>query len=499
MVSGQVLRAGVLPVRAEAPQAEASLGWGHPAALLAGWHMAIITLSGLACRGLNPAAHAAHTQRELLVIAGTALLAVFLLHRQGLYSGLAECRAQPWHCLVMPVLHAFSLMLLALLLWEGISPLWQGPGLALHPILANRNWLFAWAVTAPALLLLSRDTAEAAVSRFAPPPRRAGRRAILLGHGQSAARLAAFLTDKEALQVVGFLDFGGGALPDGAGDWRPLRSLRAACALIQAGEADLVIIALPEAASRRTAGILRRMSGMAVDIRLAPDTARFYRPDARVSSIGGLPFLHLRDKPIAGLAAAAKRAEDIVIGVPLLCLAAPLMLLVALAIRLDSPGPVLFVQPRLGFNNRVIRVRKFRTMQGGAGDEHGRLQAVRGDVRVTRIGRFLRRTSLDELPQLINVVGGSMSLVGPRPHALGTAAAGLPFEAAAADYEERHRVKPGITGWAQVRGWRGETHTVDKLRRRVEHDLHYIAHWSLWFDLRILALTVAAVCRGEAY
>jgi Undecaprenyl-phosphate glucose phosphotransferase len=300
------------------------------------------------------------------------------------------------------------------------------------------------------------------------------------------------------VRIVGFLSFDG-ALPAGGDGWPVLRSLRAVCALIQAGDADLVIIALPEAASRRIAAIMSRMSGIAVDIRLAPDTARFYRPDARVSSIGGLPFLHLRDKPISGMAAAAKRAEDLVLGVPLLCLVAPLMLLVALAIRLDSPGPVLFVQPRLGFNNRLIRVRKFRTMHGGASDERGSLQAVRGDVRVTRVGRFLRRTSLDELPQLINVVGGSMSLVGPRPHALGTAAAGLPFEAAAAEYESRHRVKPGITGWAQVRGWRGETDTVEKLRRRVEHDLHYIAHWSLWFDLRILALTVSAVFCGEAY
>jgi Undecaprenyl-phosphate glucose phosphotransferase len=291
----------------------------------------------------------------------------------------------------------------------------------------------------------------------------------------------------------------GGAPPEGGKGWPVLRSLRAVRALIQAGEADLVIIALPEAASHRIAAIMRRMSGMAVDIRLAPDTARFYRPDARVSSIGGLPFLHLRDKPIAGLAAAAKRAEDLMIGVPLLCLAAPLMLLIALTIRLDSSGPVLFVQPRLGFNNRIIHVRKFRTMHGDESDEQGRRQAVRGDRRVTRVGRLLRRTSLDELPQLINVVAGSMSLVGPRPHALGTAAAGLPFEAAAEDYESRHRVKPGITGWAQVRGWRGETDTVEKLRRRVEHDLHYIMHWSVWFDLRILALTVTAVFRGEAY
>jgi Undecaprenyl-phosphate glucose phosphotransferase len=493
-MSGQVLHAGVLPA-----QARSWLGERHPAALLAAWHMAIIILSGLACRGLNPAGHSWHTQRELLVILGTAVLAVFLLYRRGLYGPLGGRDPRAFHCLIMPVVQAFSMMLLALLLWEGITGLWQGPvpGVSTPgPMLANRNWLFAWAVTAPALLLLSQDLAETLVLRSAFP--RAGRRAILLGNGDSAARLAAFLLEKEAVQIVGFLGFGV-PLPDGAGEWPVLRSLRSACALIQAGKADLVIIALPEAASRRTAAIMRRMSGMAVDIRLAPDTARFYRPDARVSSIGGLPFLHLCDKPLSGLSAVAKRAEDLMIGVPLLCLAAPLMLLVALAIRLDSPGPILFIQPRLGFNNRIIRVQKFRTMHGVTADERGCRQAVRGDPRVTRLGRLLRRTSLDELPQLINVVGGSMSLVGPRPHALGTAAAGLPFEAAAADYGSRHRVKPGMTGWAQVRGWRGETDTVEKLHRRVEHDLHYIAHWSLWFDLRILMLTVTAVFTGEAY
>jgi Undecaprenyl-phosphate glucose phosphotransferase len=493
-VSGQIWHGGVAPARAEARSFLHRLHGHRPAALLAVWDCAVILLSGFACRELNPPGHAAHTPREILVILGTAMLAVAFLYRHGLYEQPREPCARAWLRPLMPVLHAFALMLLALLLWEGLTGLWQGPAPA--AILANRNWLFAWALAAPALLLLSRDAAEAALRRSAP--RRPGRRAVVLGDGDSAARLAAFMEGRGAVQIVGFLGIGGAA-PLPPGGWPVLRGLRSACALIQAGEADLVIVALPEAASRRIATILRRMAGMAVDIRLAPDMARFYRPGARVSSIGGLPFLHLRDKPISGLAATAKRAEDLLIGLPLLCLAAPLMLLVALAIRLDSAGPVLFVQPRLGLNNRVIRVRKFRTMLGGQSDDRGRLQAVRGDPRVTRIGRWLRRTSLDELPQLLNVVGGSMSLVGPRPHALGTEAAGLPFDMAAADYEQRHRVKPGITGWAQVNGWRGETDTVEKLRRRVEHDLHYIAQWSLWFDLRILAMTIVSVARGEAY
>jgi Undecaprenyl-phosphate glucose phosphotransferase len=481
-MSGQLLHDGAIPARPNLAPA-----WRDPVRLLAGFDCGIILLSGLACRGLNPVGHAGHTARELLVIAGTSALAVFLLQNRGLYARLGERSGRARLAVVMPVLHAFALMLLALLVWEGLTALWQGP-VPGSPILANRNWLFAWALAAPSLLLLSRQAAEAAVLRSAPRP--PGRRAIVLGDGDSVARLTAFFAGKEAIQIVGFMPVGGAPM---------LRGLRATRDLIEAGAADLLIIALPEAASRRISVIVRRMSGVAVDIRLAPDTARFYQPDARVSSIGGLPFLHLLDKPLSGMAAAAKRAEDLAIGLPLLCLLAPLLLVIAVAIRLDSPGPVLFVQPRLGFNNRVIRVRKFRTMHGVQSDALGCRQAVRGDPRVTRLGRWLRRTSLDELPQLINVVGGSMSLVGPRPHALGTEAAGRPFEAAAADYASRHRVKPGITGWAQVNGWRGETDTVEKLRRRVEHDLHYIAHWSLWFDLRILALTVAALWHGEAY
>jgi Undecaprenyl-phosphate glucose phosphotransferase len=483
-MSGQVLHDGVIPALPAAALNRPA--WRHPVALLSSFDFAITLLSGLACRGLNPAGHAGHTSRELLVILGTSGLAVVLLHRRGLYDRLGERSGRARLAVVMPVLHAFALMLLALLVWEGLTALWQGP--VPRAILANRNWLFAWAVAAPSLLLLSREAAVAVVLRSAPRP--VGRRAIILGHGGSAARVTAYYAGNEAIELVGFMPVNG---PD------MMRGLRATRDLVQAGAADLIIIALPEADSRRIRAIVRRMSAVAVDIRLAPDTARFYRPDARVSSIGGLPLLHLRDKPLSGMAAASKRAEDLAIGLPLLCLAAPFLLLIALAIRLDSPGPVFFVQPRLGFNNRIIRVRKFRTMHVVQSDERGCRQAVRRDPRVTRVGRWLRRTSLDELPQLVNVIGGSMSLVGPRPHALGTEAAGRPFEAAAADYESRHRVKPGITGWAQVRGWRGETDTVEKLRRRVEHDLDYIAHWSLWFDLRILALTVAALWRGEAY
>jgi len=181
-------------------------------------------------------------------------------------------------------------------------------------------------------------------------------------------------------------------------------------------------------------------------------------------------------------------------------LAAPLMLAIAAIIKVDSPGPVFFKQKRYGFNNRLITVWKFRTMHWDRTDGDAEIQTTKNDPRVTRVGKFLRRTSLDEIPQLINVLLGDMSLVGPRPHAIATKAAGKLFEEVVEEYTARHRVKPGITGWAQVNGWRGETDTGEQIQQRVRHDLYYIDNWSIPFDLKILLLTAFVVLlRKNAY
>jgi lipopolysaccharide/colanic/teichoic acid biosynthesis glycosyltransferase len=173
------------------------------------------------------------------------------------------------------------------------------------------------------------------------------------------------------------------------------------------------------------------------------------------------------------------------------------MTAIALAIKLGSSGPVLFKQKRQGFNNNLIEVWKFRSMHAQMEDPDCEVQTTRDDPRVTRLGRFLRRTSLDELPQLFNVLRGDMSIVGPRPHALATKADGQLFEEIVDSYAARHRVKPGITGWAQVNGWRGETDTLDKIRNRVEYDLYYIDNWSIWLDFFIIAKTVMVLFRDE--
>jgi lipopolysaccharide/colanic/teichoic acid biosynthesis glycosyltransferase len=184
-----------------------------------------------------------------------------------------------------------------------------------------------------------------------------------------------------------------------------------------------------------------------------------------------------------------KRTFDLLFGCLFLVLLAPAMAAIALAIRIDSPGPVLFRQRRLGFNNNVITVFKFRSMRHELSDPLANRLTERNDPRITRLGRMLRRFSLDELPQIFNVLNGTMSLVGPRPHALNAKAANRYYADVVAEYSRRHVVKPGITGWAQVSGWRGETRTEEQIRQRVAHDLHYIENWSIGFDFRILWLT----------
>jgi Undecaprenyl-phosphate glucose phosphotransferase len=253
---------------------------------------------------------------------------------------------------------------------------------------------------------------------------------------------------------------------------------------------DIVIVALPLAAAWRLSEVMNKLRLVPVDVRLAVDKFGFQLKDRSVSHLGGLTFLDAIDKPLRDWRWIAKDIEDWVLAALILLLAAPVMLIIALLIKLDSPGSVLFRQKRYGFNNQLIEVFKFRTMYHHASDPNGEQLTRRGDPRITRIGAFLRRTSIDELPQFINVLRGEMSIVGPRPHAMAAKAAGLLYQEAVKAYDARHRVKPGITGWAQVNGWRGETETVEQITKRVEHDLYYIEHWSLLLDLRIIVRTI---------
>jgi exopolysaccharide biosynthesis polyprenyl glycosylphosphotransferase len=208
-------------------------------------------------------------------------------------------------------------------------------------------------------------------------------------------------------------------------------------------------------------------------------------------------MLALMDRPLTDWDRVIKNIEDRVLGTLLFLLAAPVMALVALAIRLDSKGPILFKQRRYGFNNELIEVYKFRSMYTDKTDATASKLVTKDDPRVTPVGRFIRKTSLDELPQLLNVIKGQMSLVGPRPHATEAKASSDLYQTVVGEYFARHRMKPGVTGWAQINGWRGETDTHEKIQRRVEADLYYIDNWSLLFDLYIIAVTPFALMTGK--
>lgn len=359
----------------------------------------------------------------------------------------------------------------------------------------SREWAFGWFITGGMLLLSSRLAMTIWVRRL----KKRGtfnQRVAIFGAGPQGARLANYIltTDKLTITIVGFFDDRqDGRVPASHHNIPVLGNLTALIETIRAGKIDQVIVALPWSAEVRLQQVVSRLALTPVRIRLAPDLASFVFARRPVVLLGELPVMTLFERPISGIDAWAKVAEDRVLATVALIVCTLPMLLIALLIRVDSPGPVLFRQAREGFNNQPFRVFKFRTMFHGRTDDEAVTQASRRDLRVTRVGAFLRRTSLDELPQLFNVLRGDMSLVGPRPHAASTRAGGRLFSEVLSSYAARHKVKPGITGWAQVCGWRGETDTEDKLVKRFEHDLYYIENWSIWFDFYVLARTVVAL------
>ena len=254
-----------------------------------------------------------------------------------------------------------------------------------------------------------------------------------------------------------------------------------------------VYVFLPLEARSRIDQISSKLKLLPVPVRLLPCAAIHNYANHKVEIFSGIPTLEILNKPLADWDYLIKLAEDRLLGLFFCILLAPFYLIIAILIKLDSPGPILFKQKRYGYNNRLIEVYKFRSMYVSATDQNAAKLVTKGDPRVTKIGSFLRRTSLDEIPQFFNVLKGEMSIVGPRPHALSASADGKLYEVAVSGYAERHKVKPGVTGWAQVNGWRGETDTEEKILKRVEYDIDYIKNWSLFLDLFIIFKTVFVV------
>jgi Undecaprenyl-phosphate glucose phosphotransferase len=363
----------------------------------------------------------------------------------------------------------------------------------------SRIWAASWFVSAALLLLLGRILLSRLTLSWAKHGRFAYR-TLIVGIGENAQRLLEQLKARGDLrtQIVGFVDVDTEQPPkDDFHGYPVFRDISQVLALLRQNAADEVIVALPWSGEEKLYDLITLLATVPISIRLAPNLLGFRFPNRKFTTRAGLPMLKLFDRPISGWSYVVKLIEDQLLAVSALALTAPLFLLIAAAIKLDSPGPVFFKQKRFGFNDSVILVWKFRTMRTECADTREETGTTKNDPRVTRVGRILRKSSLDELAQLINVVRGEMSVVGPRPHVLAGEARGQLYQDVVNCYAARHKVKPGITGWAQVNGWRGHTDTVEKIRKRVEYDMYYINNWSPWFDVYIIIRTFRAVFRAD--
>jgi Undecaprenyl-phosphate glucose phosphotransferase len=358
---------------------------------------------------------------------------------------------------------------------------------------------FAWLATAIALIVLARFGIARILARLTEAGRLV-RRTVIVGGGPDAEHLINTLADDRLaeLSIVGvFDDRFDERSADSVSGYPKLGTFEQLPAFCRNSGVDLMIVTVPMAAEKRLMQILQVLFTLPVDIRISALSSKLRLSSGAYSYIGRVPMLALMDRPLTDWDRVLKNIEDRVLGTLLFLLAAPVMALVALAIRLDSKGPVLFKQRRFGFNNELIEVLKFRSMYTDMADASASKLVTKDDPRVTPVGRFIRKTSLDELPQLLNVIKGEMSLVGPRPHATEAKASSDLYQTVVGEYFARHRMKPGVTGWAQINGWRGETDTHEKIQRRVEADLYYIDNWSLLFDLYIIAATPFALLTGK--
>lgn len=409
---------------------------------------------------------------------GLILLWGLVAHSQVMYRRvtlLGPLRKQLWKATISVAL-TFSLILLLIV------------GLNL-PSGSNQNWLVAWGVGTLIWVWMVRIVWHRFIRVLLDRGHCIDRAVMLGGSGDMKP-----LIDRIEDQMLGLRVVATAPIPE-------IPSESAECWVEEAvrmGRVERVFVINFDAALDTTNALLARLARCAVAVTLLP-SLNIRAPVLHVEHIGDQTVVDVNVVPLSVSEAVIKRMEDVIIASSALVALVPVFVVVAVAIKMNSPGPVFFRQWRAGFHDHSFKMWKFRTMHHDMRDEHSKRQTSKLDDRVTRVGRFLRRTSIDELPQLFNVLLGDMSIVGPRPHALGMTTADLQLHEVMADYSARHRVKPGITGWAQVCGCRGEVTTVEKLRERVTLDCYYIENWSLAFDLWIMLRTVATLMIHDAY
>ena len=363
----------------------------------------------------------------------------------------------------------------------------------------SRVWLAVWFIAGTGSVIVAR-IAVANLTRHWMQAGRLYRRAVIYGGGQQACEVIKSLEDdaEADIRICGVFDerdesrVGADYL-----GYPVLGSLASLIGMARSTRVDLVIIALPLSAEERISKVVAGLSELPVEVKLPARLSQVRFAPQTYTRIGSVAMLDLVDKPLTAWSGIAKWLFDKVIATVALILLAPVLAAVAIAVNMDSRGPVLFRQKRYGFNNELIEVFKFRSMYVDMCDATASKLVTKEDPRVTPVGRFIRKSSLDELPQLFNVLLGDLSLVGPRPHAVSAKAGQELYDQVVESYFARHKVKPGITGWAQINGWRGETDTHEKILKRVEHDLYYIENWSIFFDLYILVKTPLALLKTE--
>ena len=343
-------------------------------------------------------------------------------------------------------------------------------------------WALTWLVLGLTYLFESRVWLDRRVSRWSETGLLA-EPCVLIGRPVACANIAERLTGTSLFRVVGVFSTN----PEqGLSD----EDAEKLCDLAHERRISRILIVLPRSSAEDIRAVLARLDDVPAKVQLCSDPFLVGPPPQTIEVVAGVPLFTVKKKgPFSERQLRLKRTEDVVLAAVLLALLGPLMAVIAVMVMLDSPGPVLFRQQRYRFGGAIFDIYKFRTLRDGTHDKSGLRAVTRDDLRVTRLGHWLRRTSLDELPQLMNVCRGEMSIVGPRPHPLGSSVDGVPFALAVDDYFQRYCVNPGLTGLAQISGLRGEVTSLQELRARLDCDLEYIANWSIGLDFQILLMT----------
>lgn len=355
----------------------------------------------------------------------------------------------------------------------------------------SRLVIGSWAIACPTFIIGIRVSARLAL-RYMRSSGHNFRRIVIAGAGAQGQGLANILARNPwmGISIEGFYDndqkTGSDIHLNNSATVPVIGNLDKLAFDARTGNYDQIYIALPMKNEPEIQKLVRELANCSVQVNYIPDIFTFNLLNSKIRDLGGIPSISLYDSPLDAMGQTLKRLEDLLIGGIILGIILLPMIIIGLIVKLTSPGPALFKQRRYGLAGEEIWVWKFRSMTV-CEDGARATQATKNDSRITRFGAFIRKTSLDELPQFINVIQGTMSIVGPRPHPI---ALNEQFRESIDGYMLRHMVKPGITGWAQVNGWRGETDTIEKMEKRVEHDLHYVRNWSLWLDIKIIFLTI---------